>query len=169
MPKLAIASLALAVVSVGLEAQSGTNFSGTWVLEAVAPDSAAVPQRLVVQQPITTTNMLGVPMPPAYLYLNVERWFQDEVRKDTYQIGVVGGFVGAGSGAASATPQSRWSVTWQDAALRMEWENVGGSAGSARRVETWHLDNLKTLLISVESTQENGVETQTATYRRADQ
>ena len=90
------AYLIASVCAVSVAAQRGTDFSGSWVLDETqvrpAPD---IPQRLVVEQPLTTmTNVRGEPMPPAYRTLYVKRYLGDVVQEDTYRIGLIGGVVG---------------------------------------------------------------------------
>ena len=73
---------ASSLFAVTLIAQRGTDFSGSWALDETqvrpAPD---IPQRLVVRQPVTTTNARGAPMPPAYLTLNVTLVISVETRE----------------------------------------------------------------------------------------
>jgi hypothetical protein len=104
-------------------------------------------------------------MPPAYLWLNVERWFgNDDVQKEHYQISAIGGTVaGSGSGAS----RSQWSVTWQGDALRMDWETTG--ATRTHRIEMWRLDESGRLVVSLQRTDGNQAETQTATYQKENQ
>src|SRR5215216_2036822 len=82
--------LTASVIAVTLVAQRGTDFSGSWVLDETqvrpAPD---IPQRLVVEQPLTTANLRGEPMPPAYLTLDVKRYLGDVVQHDLYRIGLM--------------------------------------------------------------------------------
>lgn len=163
MRSLALAACLSVTFLAGLDAQTGTDFSGTWVLETA--DSATVPQRLVVQQPVTTTNARGAPMPPAYLWLTVERWFRNGVQKDSYQIGVIGGVVGGlpRLDGTTPSPSQQWSVTWQGKALRME---SATAAPRTRRVEVWQLDEKARLVVTISRTQEDQVQAQTAMYRR---
>ena len=163
MRPLALAACLSVAFLVGLDAQTGADFTGTWVLETA--DSATVPQRLVVRQPITTNNARGAPMPPAYLWFTVERWFGNEVQKDSYQIGVIGGVVGGLPRLDGATPSSsqQWSVTWQGNALRME---TATAAPRTRRVEVWRLDEKARLVVTISRTQGDQVQMQTAMYRR---
>ena len=87
-----LGSCLIAVVcAVPVAAQKETDFSGSWVLDETqvraAPD---IPQRLVVEQPLTTmTNVRGEPMPPAYRTLYVKRYLGDVVHEGTYWIGLM--------------------------------------------------------------------------------
>ena len=138
--RVALASLLLFAFTAALAAQAGTDFSGRWVLEGAAAGGATeVPQRLVVHQPITTTSLRGAPIPPAYLYLTVERRFADRVQKDSYQVGVEGGIAGGvvrENTDRTETAYSRWSVRWVGNILRLEWTTVaasGATTGAWRR------------------------------------
>src|SRR5689334_13747803 len=97
-------AIVILLLAIRIHGQTGTDFSGSWVLESAdAPRASAVPDRIVVEQPITTTNMRGGSMPPAYLYLKVERHFADRIQTDNYTIGVIGGVAG-GTASGTTTP-----------------------------------------------------------------
>ena len=163
------ASIVFALNGGVVDAQVGTNFSGTWVMEQRTPATAPLPERLVVEQPLTTTAMRGTPMPPAYLYINVERHFADRVQKDSYQIGIEGGTVGAVVGATidpAAIIRDWLSVRWVDGELRMERDTLAASGDRTRRVERWRVDEGGRMVISISITQSIRNETQTAAYRR---
>jgi hypothetical protein len=172
MAKLALilASCLTASVAVTVGAQRGTDFSGSWVLDETqvrpAPD---IPQRLVVQQPVTIANVRGEPMPPAYLTLNVKRYLGDVVQEGTYRIGLIGGVVGGLPGPGQpAGGGSRYEVTWRGDVLWIYQESYGASgANFRRRGETWRIDDLGRLVISIETREmDETAATQTLTYRR---
>jgi hypothetical protein len=170
LPMVLASCLTTSVFAVTLAAQRGTDFSGTWVLDETqvrpAPD---IPQRLVVQQPITTTTVRGAPMPPAYLTLNVTRYLGDGVQQDDYRIGLIGGTVG-GLGSSPAGG-SRFEVTWRGDSLWMYKESYGPSgANIGRRAEIWRIDELGRLVTSVETREKDeAAMTRTLTYRRETQ
>jgi len=162
--------LASSLFAVTLIAQRGTDFSGSWVLDETqvrpVPD---IPQRLVVQQPVTTTNARGAPMPPAYLTLNVTRYLGDVVQQDEYRISTIGGTVGGLPGPSAGG--SRYEVTWRGDSLWIYNESYGPSgANIRRRGETWRIDELGRLVISVETREKDeAVATRTLVYRREKQ
>jgi hypothetical protein len=167
--------LTASVLAVTLVAQKGTDFSGSWVLDETqvrpAPD---IPQRLVVEQPVTTTtNVRGEPMPPAYRTLSVKRYLGDVVQQDEYRIGLIGGTVGGlpdrlGGGGSPPGGGSRYEVTWRGDVLWIYRETVSASgANIRRRGETWRIDDLGRLVIGIETREkEEAVATQTLVYRR---
>jgi hypothetical protein len=164
---LILASLLFAAT---LIAQRGTDFSGSWVLDETpvrpAPD---IPQRLVVQQPVTTTNLRGAPMPPAYLTLMVTRYLGDVVQQDDYQIGLSGGIVGGLRGAS--TGGSHFEVSWIGDSLWIYNESHGPSgADIRRRGEMWRIDERGRLVIDVETRErDEPAATRTLVYRREPQ
>ena len=176
MPKLlqALGSCLIAsVCAVTVAAQRGTDFSGTWVLDETqvlpAPD---IPRRLVVEQPLTTTtNVIGAPMPPAYRTLSVKRYLGDVVQQDQYRIGLIGGTV-AGLPDRGVPPGpgggSRYEVTWRGDFLWIYQESYAASGVNIRRRgETWRIDELGRLVISIETREKDeAATTQTLTYRR---
>lgn len=162
---LAVACLTASVLAVTLVAQRGTDFSGSWVLDEThvrpAPDT---PQRLVVEQPLRTTNVRGEPMPPAYFTLNVTRHTAAVVREDHYDIGITGGVV---SGPVS-NGSSRYGVEWRGESLSM-WRYTTAPSGTniRQRTETWRIDDRGRLVISIETREKDETAvTQTLTYRR---
>jgi len=164
--------LAASLFAVTLIAQRGTDFSGSWALDETqvrpAPD---IPQRLVVQQPVTTANARGAPMPPAYLTLEVKRYLGDVVQQDDYRIGLIGGTVGGlpGPGLPSASAGgSRFEVTWRGDSLWIYNESYGPSgANIRRRGEMWRIDELGRLVIDVETREKDeAAATRTLVYRR---
>ena len=157
--------LASSVLALTLLAQQGIDFSGSWVLDETqvrpAPD---IPQRLVVEQPLRTTNMRGEPMPPAYLTLSVKRHTGAGVREDRYDIGMSGGVV---SGPVSIG-SSRSGVEWRGDDLSI-WRRTTAPSGAniRQQTETWRIDDRGRLIISIETREKDEVATtQTVAYRR---
>jgi hypothetical protein len=158
--------LIASVCAVTVAAQRGIDFSGSWVLdETQVRPARAIPQRLVVEQPLSITNARGEPMPPAYRTLNVKRFLGDVVQEDDYRIGLIGGTVGGVPGPGGG---SRFEVAWRFDFLWIYHESYGAAgANIRRRGETWRIDDLGRLVISIEN-RENAepATTQTLVYRR---
>jgi hypothetical protein len=163
--------LFVAVWSVGLSAQRGTDFSGSWVLEDGTAAAADTPTRLTVRQPITNTTVRGDLMPPAYLTLAVTRHFADKVEEATYRIGTMGGVVG-GLPDRGATPSGRasmsreWSVRWREQALWMEEWTLTAGVVTGARTEVWRLDERGRLIVTLEIREGEKTDRRTLAYRR---
>ena len=165
--RLLLAWLFTAAWSIALHGQQGTDFSGNWVLDA-APSAADIPVRLTVKQPITTTNMLGAPMPPAYLTLTVTRHFANSVQETTYKIGTIGGTVGGLPGVPGVPTGTEHAVLWRGDALAIEnwsWKPSPSGAVRSGRAEVWRLDGGR-LIITVTLNELGTAQTQTFAYRR---
>src|SRR5687767_11436659 len=169
LPLTLASCLTASVLAVTLVAQRGTDFSGSWVLDETqvraAPD---IPQRLVVEQPLTTTtNPRGEPMPPAYRTLYVKRYLGDVVQEGTYRIGLIGGTVAGIVPGQPAGGGSRYEVTWRGDSLWIYQESYGPSGANIRRGETWRIDDRGRLVISIENREnDEPATTQTLVYRR---
>ena len=167
LPLILASCLTVVGLAETLVAQRGTDFSGRWVLDETqvrpAPD---IPQRLVVEQPLTTTNVRGEPMPPAYLTLRVTRHLGDVVQEDEYRIGVIGGIVGGLPGPSQGG--SRFEVRWVGDSLWIYKESYGPSgANIRRRGEIWRIDERGRLVIEIETRdKDEPAATRTLTYRR---
>ena len=159
--------LIAAVCAVGVAAQRGTDFSGSWVLDPTqvrpVPD---IPQRLVVEQPLTTTTSVqGAPMAPAYHTLYVTRYAGDIVQQDAHRISLIGG---SANGVPDPAGGSRYEVTWRGQSLWIYRESYGpGGANMWRRGELWRIDDRGRLIITIESREAAApATTQTLVYRR---
>ena len=108
-------------------------------------------------------------MPPAYLTLKVTRVLGDVVQQDEYRISTIGGTVGGLPGPSAGG--SRYEVTWRGDSLWIYNESYGPSgANIRRRGETWRIDELGRLVISVETREKDeAVATRTLVYRREKQ
>ena len=113
-------------------------------------------------------------MPPAYLTLNVTRYLGDVVQQDEYRIGTLGGTV-SGLPDRGALPVSgggsRYEVAWRGDLLWIYRETYAASgANIKRRGETWRIDDVGRLVISIETRDnDEAAATQTLTYRREKQ
>ena len=155
----------VAVCSIVLHGQQGTDFSGSWVLEDGTAASAEIPARLTVQQPIATTTTLGAPMPAAYLTITVHRHFANTVRDETYFIGTFAGVVGGTPGKPSKS--SAYATGWKENALWIQHKNFTESGSLAsERTELWRLDEAGRLIVTLEITDAGKVETRTLAFRR---
>jgi hypothetical protein len=153
--RLVLAScLMTSVLVVAPGAQRGTDFSGSWVLDETqvrpAPD---IPQRLVVEHRLESRA------------LNVKRHLGDVVQEDEYRIGLIGGTVNGLPGPGGG---SRYEVTWRGDVLWIYRETYAASgANIRRRGETWRIDDLGRLIVSIETREKDeAAVTQTLTYRR---
>ena len=169
---MAAASLALAVYPV-LAApvlQSGTDFSGRWALRSktAAPDT---PHVLVVEQPITTKNVRGEPMPPAYLQISIRRVREGDVTTETHRIGVRGGSVGGPPAKGERPPRAHQETVCEGDTLVFSSGTYTGDSHRtgqwAERREAWSLAADGTLLIEI-STEGSGMlrQTQRLIYAR---
>ena len=162
--------LFVAVWSIGLFAQRGTDFSGTWVVED-GTAAADTPARLTVRQPLITTTMRGDPMPPAYLTLTVIRHFANKAEEASYRIGTMGGVVGGvpdrgatSSGRASLSRE--WSVRWREDALWIGERTLTAGVVTGARTEVWRLDGRGRLIVTLEIRDGEKTDRRTLAYRR---
>jgi hypothetical protein len=153
--------------------QTQPDFSGRWVLVDPVDATTNIPRTLIVQQPIVRTNVFGAFMPPAFLRITIERQFVDDIRTDTYQIGLEGGVVrGVMPGVFPNAPvETRFSVRWESDRLVMETGNYSGSTREAgpytERVEIWQLDSKGALrVMTTDRGSAIATTTTTTTYRR---
>jgi hypothetical protein len=144
-------------VAATVAAQDKPDFSGRWILVTSADAGPAVARSLTVRQRAVRTNVYGDPIPPFFKELTVERQFGNDVRTETYQIGIVGGMVGGMSPANGITsgldvPQTRFSVRWEDNRLVIDIGNYSGparEAGPFTEHEVWQIDAAGMLILSM--------------------
>jgi hypothetical protein len=166
-----ILAMTLVLVSV---AQSEPDFSGRWVL--VAPDAAPVDvaRVILVEQPVTRTNIRGEPMSPAFLRIVIRRERVSETTTDTRLIGVIGGVMG---GAVTATgqripaPSTYLETRWRDNSLilvnRVDGPDGPHTGDWSERQETWSLDADGRLCVEIiTAAQDHPRHTSTFLYRR---
>jgi hypothetical protein len=170
-------ALSLAVVLWGtpVYAQHGTDFSGQWVLQSKAPTTLDVPRTLTVKQSIAVANARGEPMQPQFKTITIEREFAAVKRTDTYDIGLVGGFVGGVVGERrddpNDVPHGFHSVEW--VGMQLLFKNAGYSGGSkssgpyTEHSELWSLERRDRLVITIsDESSASPRTTATITYRR---
>jgi len=148
------------------------DFSGRWTLESPVPATDAV-RGLVVDQPITRTNVQGEPMPPAFLLITIRRERSTGTSEETHQIGVVGGTVGgvAGKAGASRSSTTRFETKWIDATLVFTTSTFDGNEPRtgdwSERRESWSLAPAGRLRIEiVNESRDQPKETRVFLYRR---
>jgi hypothetical protein len=164
------------VVAATVAAQDNPDFSGRWMLETSAGAGPDVALFLTVRQPVVRTNVYGAPMPPFFKELSVERQFGDDLRVETYQIGLGGGVVGvvaANRGTASAVnvPQTRFSVRWEGNRLVIDTGRYSGPTREAgpytEHTEVWQLDSGGMLILFITDRGSGTASTtKTLTYRK---
>jgi hypothetical protein len=141
MPKpMPVLCLIASLFSISLTAQRGFDFSGNWVLDEDQVHPAAdIPQRLVIRHTIASTDATGSPIPPTYFTMTVNRYFGDELRTETYRLGV------------TATERGRVTVEWHGPFLSVERQIAlpSGAFDRPRREESWNLDDLGRLVIHI--------------------
>jgi hypothetical protein len=163
-------------VAATVVAQDNPDFSGRWMLENSSGASPDVALFLTVRQPIVRTNVYGAPMPPFFKELSVERQFGDDLRIETYQIGVEGGVVGAVAANRETAsdvivPQTRFSVRWEGNRLVIDTGRYSGGTREAgpytEHTEVWELDPGGMLILSITDRGSGIASTmKTLTYRK---
>ena len=137
-----VALIMLATVTVS--AQTGPDFSGSWVL-ATPRESADVPSALSVSQTLLRTTATGNPMAPFFRDITIERHFESSSRSETHRIGMQGGIVpGLHHDGSSNGPTVRFSVRWEGQSLVFESGSHTGQLPEdgvwSERREVWTLD-----------------------------
>jgi hypothetical protein len=161
------ATLVVASVLVSAQAQAQPNFAGRWTLDVPSSAPSDATRVLIVEQPLTRTNVRGEAMPPAYLHLSVRREGPSGTTTATYSIGIVGGTVGP-----VGTPVTRFETAWHGETLdivtrRDETTGVDQVRWSERR-ESWSLDPDGRLRVEIISeSHDRPKETSVLLYRRA--
>jgi hypothetical protein len=144
-------------VAASVAAQDTPDFSGQWNLETSADADPAVAQSLTVRQHAVRTNVYGDPIPLFFKELTVERRFGNDVRTETYQIGIEGGVVGGVSppnrGIDVNVSRTRFSVRWEDNRLVIDIGSYSGPSREAgpftEHTEVWQLDATGMLILSM--------------------
>lgn len=135
------------------------DFSGDWVLVESSGPGELIASSLNVQQPLTTMNVRGVPIPPAYLYLMVDRHLPTGVGSDKYRIGTRSGVISLDPQAPSRVNQS---VLWEGDKLAIT--RTDSTTGT--RVEEWRFDALGRLVVRLSEQRDKLYPIATAAYRR---
>ena len=149
-----------------VQAQNGVDFTGRWILKSPSSASAETPRALSVRQSLVTTNVRGEPMRPFFKDITIEREVEGSTPAETYQIGVVGGFVG-GLGTAG----SHYAVEWDGNVLVFESGSYTGQRPETgvwtERRETWSLDSDGRLHVAITTRSPNDApRTVALVYRR---
>jgi len=154
-------------------AQIGVDFSGTWILESASSQPDA-PQRLVVDQPITTTNVRGEPMPPAFVRISIRRLTKDGAStSETRHINVVGGSIEGGVGPGTWTRRTHIETLWEGNRLVFDDGSYTGDSPRtgewSERREVWSLTADGATLVVEVSTESSASPplTETRTYKRS--
>jgi len=123
------------LAAAALAVQDTPDFSGRWVLVAIAPAGDEIARVLVVRQSLVRTNVRGEPMTPYFKDIAIDRQFDAVSRSETFPIGVVGGFVaGIAKGATPPSSRGHHVVKWDGSALVFEH---GTYTGDTRQTGTW--------------------------------
>jgi hypothetical protein len=167
-PAMHCVATVLLIGSLAAAAQRGVDFSGTWDLES-APTEPDTPRIIIVDQPITRTNVRGEPIPPAFVRITIRRITAGSATTESRHIGVVGGSVGASVGPNRRTHNE---TLWDENSLVFsDGSYTGDSLRTGEwieRREVWSLSEDRSQLtveIAIESSG-SGSRTEKRVYRR---
>jgi len=152
--RAALTALLLAMTTVA-SAQLGVDFSGRWTLQSAVTSPEAA-RALTIEQPLTSRNVRGDDMPPAYLSITIRRESDTGVSVETRRLGVIGGTV-SGIGARDST---RSESVWKGNTLVLFDGIYSGEATVSRewseRREEWSIgsDGLLTIDIMTQGTEQ---------------
>ena len=159
---LVVYALVLSFVDVA-SAQGRADFSGTWILAASNPAASDVGDRLIVRESFVYESVRGTPRPSPMTTIAIDRYLARGIRADSYQIGIIGGFV-------TNQVRIRVATRWDDGRLVIETSALGRpeDAGSlSEHREVWTLDARDSLSIVVTDRRAAGdPTTATLVYRR---
>jgi hypothetical protein len=133
-------------------AQDKPDFTGQWVL-LTPRDAGDAARGLSVRQWLEhRTSVRGVQIDIPHVA--IDRQFQNGVRSESYQIGIVGGIAGGLYAGANVPRRStRYAVRWDGDRLVIETGRYSGptrEAGSySEHVEVWSLDASGRLVMAV--------------------
>ena len=136
--------------------QAHPDFAGRWALTAPSPPPPDAARVLVVDQPVTRTNVRGEPMPPAYLYLSVRREGPSGTTTDTYTIGAIGGVVGGlDRNGKRIAPSAYFETFWRGDTLTFLSRREGPAGPHTgdwlERSELWSLGADGSLRVEIET------------------
>ena len=161
----------LVLLTAGITAaQEKPDFTGQWAL-LTPRDAGDAARGLSVRQWLEhRTSVRGVPIDIPHLA--IERQFQNGMRSESYQIGIVGGIVGGlPAGASVSSWSTRYAVRWDGARLVIDTGRYSGptqeSGPYSEHDEVWSLDESGRLVMAV-TDRESGSAPRTTelTYRR---
>ncbi len=148
MRKALSALLLVSLIVAATTSQDRPDFSGTWDLISpiLRPENA--PQTLVVNATFKRQSVNGIPINPPLVTLAVESRFGNAIRSDTYNVGMIGGFVG---GLPRQVPQtsSRFSTRWGGAKLIVALGNYADGKLMSEHGEVWSLDRQGLLSVAI--------------------
>jgi|SRR4029453_8916126 hypothetical protein len=145
------------MLAAALAAQAQPNFSGRWTLGAPIPRPHDAPSVLIVEQPVTRTNIRGEPMAPAFLRISIVREHLSGTTKETREIGIIGGTVGGvvTKDGSKPGPSSRYETIWRGDTLLFLDSSYGPDGPHAgdwsERSEAWSLDASGRLRVEIVS------------------
>jgi hypothetical protein len=171
---LLVSLAAIGLAAAAQDKPDKPDFSGRWILDDPRQRGPDIPRTLTISQPIVRTNVLGAPMPPAFLELTVARQFETEVRTDRYLIGtagVTGGFVAGNGRPAQNSTRTETRLQWRGDRLLIETGHYAGptrdSGPYTEHDEEWWLDDQGRLrIIAVDRRSDSEDVTHTLAYRR---
>jgi hypothetical protein len=172
-PQIIRSLILVMLAAVGLAAQDKPDFSGRWVLAGSEPSGPDIPRALSVRQSLVRTNVRGEPMNPFFKDIAVDREFESGTRSETYQIGVVGGFVsGLSARGGPDGPRGHQRVNWEGNALVFEGGSYTGEIPEtgvwAERRERWSLETDGRLRVTISTRSSSDVSrTVMLIYRRS--
>ena len=112
-------------------------------------------------------------MTPYLNEIEIDRELPGGIRSETYQIGIIGGFVGGFEDGHPAGPRLHHSVQWEGDALAFESSSYTGQARETgvwtERREVWSLDAAHRLRVVITTRGSNdSPKTVSLTYRQRD-
>jgi hypothetical protein len=132
-------------------AQGKPDFSGNWVLQDPSPQGADIPQALTISQPVRRTTARGLPMPPVFLDVTIQRHFAGGSRTETYFIGTEAGAIHVELAPEGRKSETRIAMQWDGDRLRIETRNSPKPDPLIyiEHIEVWRLEQQGRLLMTV--------------------
>ncbi len=157
-----------------VEVQDKPDFSGRWVIESRAGSGVDVPRTLIVRQSILRTNIYGKPIEPGFNKITIERTFAALRRTGTYDIGVVGGYVGGSvdrrSDDPEEVPHGSSAVQWIGKQLLFTNSSYSGKTKASgpytEHSELWTLERRRLVIRFSDESSGQPHTVVTATYRK---
>lgn len=162
----------LFVATLASSLQAHPDFAGRWTLDGPLPPSPDAARVLVVEQPVTHTNVRGEPMPPAYLHLTVRREGPSGTNTETYLIGTIGGVVrGIDRNGKRTQPTTHFETVWRGDSLTFLMRRDGADGSRTgdwlERSESWSLEADGRLRVEIDTeAHDRARQTAVLRYRR---